>query len=212
MIRLLAALCLAWLAGAAQAQAFEAQVVAVVDGDTVVVAQGRRKITVRLADIDAPESAQPYGAASRQSLASLVMGKVLTIVPRVKDEYGRTVAALHVDGVNVSEAQIARGMAWEYSYHHANRKLAALQEDARRAQRGLWAQAQPVPPWEFRRPQAVARNDAGAVPTCGNKHYCSQMRSCEEAQFYFAHCRVRTLDRNGDGVPCDKLCGALPRR
>ncbi len=42
---------------------------------------------------------------------------------------------------------------------------------------------------------------------CGSKRKCGQMASCEEARFYLSSCGVRSLDRDGDGVPCESLCG-----
>ncbi len=41
---------------------------------------------------------------------------------------------------------------------------------------------------------------------CGKKRYYSQMVSCDEARFYLTQCRVKTLDKDGDGVPCESLC------
>jgi len=41
---------------------------------------------------------------------------------------------------------------------------------------------------------------------CGTKKYCSQMSSCAEAYFYFNECGVKKLDRDNDGIPCEKLC------
>jgi phosphatidylserine/phosphatidylglycerophosphate/cardiolipin synthase-like enzyme len=41
---------------------------------------------------------------------------------------------------------------------------------------------------------------------CGNKTKCSQMISCEEARFYLTRCSVRSLDKDGNGVPCEALC------
>jgi phosphatidylserine/phosphatidylglycerophosphate/cardiolipin synthase-like enzyme len=41
---------------------------------------------------------------------------------------------------------------------------------------------------------------------CGSKTKCSQMTSCEEARFYLNRCSVRSLDRDGNGVPCEALC------
>ncbi|WP_100097015.1 MULTISPECIES: excalibur calcium-binding domain-containing protein [Candidatus Williamhamiltonella] len=32
------------------------------------------------------------------------------------------------------------------------------------------------------------------------------MTSCEEARFYLQQCGLSALDRNQDGVPCEKLC------
>ena len=42
---------------------------------------------------------------------------------------------------------------------------------------------------------------------CAVKRKCGEMSSCEEARFYLSSCRVRSLDRDGDGVPCESLCG-----
>ena len=42
--------------------------------------------------------------------------------------------------------------------------------------------------------------------TCGNKRYCKEMTSCEEAKFYLSQCGLSRLDGDGDGVPCEKLC------
>ena len=53
--------------------------------------------------------------------------------------------------------QIERGFAWHYKAYErdqslVDRKAYAEAEDAARASRvGLWADAKPVPPWEFRR-------------------------------------------------------------
>jgi len=37
------------------------------------------------------------------------------------------------------------------------------------------------------------------------------MESCEEARFYLNRCKVKTLDKDGDGVPCEKLCMPINR-
>lgn len=44
--------------------------------------------------------------------------------------------------------------------------------------------------------------------TCSGKRKCGEMASCEEARFYLSTCGVRSLDRDGDGVPCESLCGS----
>ena len=41
---------------------------------------------------------------------------------------------------------------------------------------------------------------------CGKKRYCSQMTSCEEAIFYYKVCGLKRLDRDRDGIPCEKIC------
>jgi endonuclease YncB( thermonuclease family) len=190
----------------AHAADFTAQVIVVMDGDTVMVLHDKRKITVRLAGIDAPEKLQAFGAEAQKSLAEMVLRKEVRVTPTAVDDYGRVVGVLRADGMNVNEEQLRRGMAWEYSQYHSDKSLIALQSDAQRAQRGLWAGANPVAPWEFRKTHAPTREVLAQTNVCGGKHYCSQMVSCDEAKFYLNHCKVKSLDRNEDDVPCEKLC------
>ena len=144
-------LCVAFFFSHAHAEEFSARVIAVLDGDTVLVARGVEHIKIRLADIDAPEKAQPYGMASRQALLERVLHKQVQINSRAQDDYGRTVAHLLLDGLNVNEEQVRLGMAWEYSHFHKDRHYRALQAEARQARRGLWEQDDPTPPWLWRK-------------------------------------------------------------
>ena len=50
----------------------------------------------------------------------------------------------------------------------------------------------------------VAANPSGW--TCGTKSTCGQMASCDEAKFHLTQCGLKSLDRDGDGVPCASLC------
>jgi len=42
---------------------------------------------------------------------------------------------------------------------------------------------------------------------CETKKYCKEMTSCKEAYFYLEKCGVYRLDRDKDGIPCEKICG-----
>ncbi len=197
---------LVWSIATAQAETFIARVIAVLDGDTVIVQERAKKTTVRLAGIDAPEKLQDFGPASRDALVALVLNRHVQVTTKTVDDYGRVVALLQAGRVNVNEEQLRRGMAWEYSHYHADKALIALQTEAQHARRGLWAGANPLPPWEFRKTHAPTRELEAANNPCGKKRYCSQMVSCEEARFYLTQCRVKTLDKDGDGMPCESLC------
>jgi micrococcal nuclease len=197
---------LVWSIATAQAETFIARVIAVLDGDTVIVQERAKKTTVRLAGIDAPEKLQDFGPASRDALVALVLNRDVQVTTKTVDDYGRVVALLQAGRVNVNEEQLRRGMAWEYSHYHADKALIALQTEAQHARRGLWAGANPLPPWEFRKTHAPTRELEAANNPCGKKRYCSQMVSCEEARFYLTQCRVKTLDKDGDGMPCESLC------
>lgn len=203
----------------AQGAEFVAKVIAVLDGDTVLIKRPGGLKKIRMAGIDAPEKAQTFGETSRRSLADMVLGKQVKVVSEAVDQYGRMVARLSVDGLDVNAEQLRRGMAWENSRFHNNRELLALQEEARQAPRGLWALNDPMPPWEWRKlhpstssqpsphvaagPVAVA---PPADPVCASKTRCSQMSSCDEARYYLNRCGGKLLDGDGDRLPCEKLC------
>jgi len=216
------------ISGFAHGEEFTAKVIEVLDGDTVLVVRPGGLLKVRLAEIDAPEvahagmggqppnsqKAQAFGADSAQSLSGMVMGKQVKFTSQTMDQYGRMVAHLSIDGLDVNAEQIRRGMAWEYSNFHSNKALIALQNEAKQALRGLWAQSDPMPPWEWRKlhpstkagADAASAADHAAMPGCGKKKRCSQMSSCEEAQYYLTQCGVKSLDGDGDGTPCESLC------
>lgn len=195
------------------AEEFDAKVIAVMDGDTVMVLREGRKIKVRLANIDAPELAQEFGKKSRQVLADRVLKKQVRINSKAMDSYGRMIAEISLDGTSVNEAQVSDGMAWEYSHFHRNTHYLQLSKQAQQAKLGLWAQTEPpVSPEQWRKMHA-AKPAAQKAPSatqmnaaCGKKHLCRQMLSCGEAKIYFLQCGVKTLDGNGDGVPCENLC------
>lgn len=187
------------------------KVIAVLDGDTVLIRHGGGMLKVRLVDIDAPEKDQPFGASSQRSLANMVLGKQVKFVSQAMDVYGRMIARLSVQGVEINAEQIRLGMAWEYSHYHSNHELIALEAEARAMPRGLWAQRAPTPPWEWRKQHAsvqknMPQKDVVADSVCGTKRHCSQMNSCDEARHYLQVCGLKYLDGDGDGTPCEKLC------
>ncbi|MDD5299551.1 MAG: thermonuclease family protein [Gallionella sp.] len=204
---------------AAQGAEFTAKVVIVLDGDTVMVQRKSGLVKIRLAEIDAPEKAQTFGETSKHSLSDMVLGKQVKVSSQTVDKYGRMVAHLGLNGLDVNAEQIRRGMAWEYSHFHGNKELVSLQEEAKQVPRGLWALSDPMPPWEWRKlhpnvddkSHVAAATVAGGANSsgCGGKKYCSEMASCEEARHYLTQCGIKTLDGNGDGVPCESLCGGM---
>lgn len=155
-----AALLLALLAAALPAGAdLPVRVVAVHDGDTLtVLADGRRRLRVRLTDIDAPELGQPFGKRAKASLSDLCFGKAASLEVRGRDRYGRTLARIKCGGRDANAEQVRFGYAWVYTrYAAADSPLYAYQHDAMTARRGLWSAREPMPPWEWRRRGTAAR-------------------------------------------------------
>jgi endonuclease YncB( thermonuclease family) len=151
-VRLWALACALFMSHGANAGELVGRVVAVADGDTLTVLVSRQQIKVRPTDIDAPERKQPFGTRSRQSLAELCHGKDARIESRGADRYGRTLGRVICAGVDANAEQVLRGLAWVYvRYAPKDSALYAVQDGARAAKRGLWQDARPVPPWEWRR-------------------------------------------------------------
>ncbi|WP_337287213.1 thermonuclease family protein [Candidatus Methylomirabilis sp.] len=201
---------------------YEGRVVGVSDGDTITVLMGGHKqIKVRLAEIDAPEKSQAFGQRSKQSLSDMIFGKSVRVEQRDVDRYGRVVGRVFIGGTDVNAEQVRQGMAWVYRQYLRDTTLLTVEKEAREARRGLWSDPHPVPPWEYRHgdrgksvgvdaPLRLGREarDGESARQCGAKQYCSQMTSCEEARYYLTQCGISSLDRDGDGVPCEALCGA----
>lgn len=199
------------------------KVVAVTDGDTIRLLDANRvQHKIRLAGIDTPERGQPFGSASRKYLASLVAGKEVRIEASNKDRYGRVLGKVWVQPrdcpscgktLNANHAQILAGMAWRYLDYvkdlspEDRGRYASAEAEARKRKRGLWSEADAIPPWAWRRGQRNSTvNVAPASFQCGSKRYCREMTSCKEAFFYLRNCGLSRLDGDNDGVPCSSIC------
>jgi len=133
------------------------KLISVGDGDTVRVnSRQGEKFTIRLACIDAPETAQgSSGKWSTQTLKGLIQGKSISLKPQVKDRYGRTVAEIYVGTRNINLQMVQVGAAYVYRRYlkQCDRDAYLRAEDAASKKRlGIWGSYQPNQlPWEFRR-------------------------------------------------------------
>lgn len=126
------------------------RVVGVQDGDTLIcLDETNQQQRVRLADVDAPELAQDYGKEAREAVAALVFGKTVEVSERGRDEAGRWISQVMVNGVDVNRQMVASGAAWS-DPGSSDQALAAIQAQAQAQRVGLWAAAAPTPPWIFR--------------------------------------------------------------
>jgi micrococcal nuclease len=141
------------------------QVIGIADGDTLTLLVDRKPLKIRLANIDAPEKKQAFGQRSKQSLSDLCWKKDATYAAQTIDKYRRTVAVVTCDGVEANRAQVERGMAWVYRQYNKDAGLRAIEAKARTGKRGLWADREPVPPWEFRHPAVTGAADASGCIT-----------------------------------------------
>lgn len=151
------AIALLLLAGPAWAQVLLGKVVAIADGDTLTVLdENKTQHKIRLSGIDAPERAQPFGQRSKEYLSALVFGKMIAVETAKQDRYKRTLGKIVLDGRDVNLAMVVTGFAWHYKKYEREQSAADrllyddAEKDARLAGRGLWKDAGPVAPWDWR--------------------------------------------------------------
>lgn len=126
------------------------------DGDTLTCVADRGTFVVRVAGLDAPETGQAYWRASRDQLRRLAVPGTRAACYK-RDNYGREVCRLLApDGTDIVHSLIGAGLAW-HSKQYAREQTAAERADygnkevqARAEMRGLWAEPDPMPPWECR--------------------------------------------------------------
>lgn len=153
----LAAALLLACAAAAAGEVMRGRVTHVADGDTLSVRQGSRTVKVRLVDIDAPELSQPHGRDARDALEALVLREAVTVRTTGNDRYRRVLGRVERDrdGLDVNLELVRQGHAWAYnrgSERRAERRaVEGLEAQARLARRGLWTNANPERPSDWRR-------------------------------------------------------------
>lgn len=136
----------------------QGKVIRVLDGDTIEVKTLPAKIVVyevpirvRLINIDAPEKKQPFGHWSTNQLKALLAGQSVTVSHTQTDRYGRVLGrVVAANGTDASRFMVQSGAAWVYERHNMDESLPALQQEAQEQKRGLWADINSVPPWEWR--------------------------------------------------------------
>lgn len=208
------------------------RVVGVYDGDTFTcLIDAKQQVKVRMAEIDTPESKQPYGTKSKQALSDLVFGKHVELKMQDTDRYGRIVARVYVGSIDVNAQLVAKGAAWVYRQYNKDKSLIGIEKQAVASKRGLWSlpESERMPPWEWRkagRDQLLAQHASSSITvrpalessigigggadgpsfSCNTRKSCTQIDNCAEAQYQLKDCGNTRLDQDKDGVPCENLC------
>jgi micrococcal nuclease len=125
-------------------------VVGIVDGDTFDVLVNKQVLRIRMLDIDAPESGQPFGKAAKKLLASLIFNKTVHCVWLEKDRYKRFLATVKCDNKDVCLQMIQQGLAWKY-YACNNVGYEQAMQKAKANQLGLWKDKRAIDPHDWRK-------------------------------------------------------------
>lgn len=190
------------------AMGYPATVISVADGDTVTVLdQSQQKIKIRLAGIDTPEKKQACGLQAQQTLSEKVFHQLVDVRPQTKDRYGRTVADLYLGSRWVNLEIVQSGFAWHYKQYSKSMALAQAELAARKAKTGLWADAHPIAPWDYRR-GASQHRPISSIQTTGTGYWLNTETgtrhnpSCR----YYQHTSKGKPCGPDDGTPCG-TCG-----
>ena len=144
---------------------FNAQVVRIVDGDTIqVIDSNGIKFKIRLLGIDTPELKQCFGYESSLSLKKIIDGKSVIIIskpeknkPYTLGRYKRIIGKIILNGKDINLEMVQKGMAWHYKKYIKSQNVEDRQsynnaeQDARLNKIGLWSDVNPVAPWEWRK-------------------------------------------------------------
>jgi len=141
----------------ASAEIVAGRVVAIADGDTLTLLDGKnQQHKIRLAGIDAPEKSQDFGQKAKTGLSALAFDRSATADCRKRDRYQREICVVVVGGKDVGLEQIRGGMAWWYK-QYAREQTAIERTDYEQAEFiaklhrvGLWNSKNPTPPWDWR--------------------------------------------------------------
>ncbi len=157
-MKIILALILAVVSCTSFADQLVGKVIKVTDGDTVnVLTSDNQTHKIRLSGIDAPEKSQAFGNRSKQALADDIDGKIVTVEFNKRDKYQRIVGKIMFNGKDVNLNQIKRGLAWHYKKYEGEQDVedrsiyANAEYLAQRDRVGLWFDANPIPPWDYRK-------------------------------------------------------------
>lgn len=135
-----------------QQEIFQAKVIGITDGDTIIVlTKDKKQVKIRLEGIDCPEMKQDFGTKAKQATSDLCFGKQVSIHKSGVDRYGRTLAYVYVGDTCINKELLKLGMAWHFKKYNGDQKLAQLEILAREKKVGLWSQQDPIAPWEWRK-------------------------------------------------------------
>ena len=158
------ALCWFGAGGLHAAETWPAWVSWVMDGDTVLLVRpGQTEpVTLRIDGIDAPETCQPGGMASRDAMIRLALRKSVQVTDLGLDSYGRQLGRVSVDGSDVGGEMVRSGMAWAYRFKTGRGPYAAMQRVAQKEKKGVFSASEAaMSPPVFRRFHGACLGTAG---------------------------------------------------
>lgn len=189
--------CMPFVAGVAHGQTTakllgRAKVVAYSSGTAFAVLDANEKLRrIKLAGVDAPERKQRFAADARQLASQWLGTQPIDIVIDGTDKEARILGRVVVDGRDVGLTLIEAGLAWCDPHDDATlpgdvrATYRQACDTARSQRRGLWQDANPTPPWEYRK---IPEFDPPPAPAKSAEKHCTdagyQTTYCDDGTSY----------------------------
>ena len=169
-------------------QTYKGTILSVTDGDTYVFQTENGSLKIRSEGIDAPEMKQPFGDSAALFLKDYVNLNAIVIASGT-DRYGRTIGTLYINGEDINKKLVLAGYAWFYKNYSKNQDYKNAEILARKKATGLWSQANPVAPWDWRnktdklagpkltKTQVIICSSTGSYSY--HKYYCPGLKRCK---------------------------------
>jgi micrococcal nuclease len=137
-------------------QVVEAEVSAIVDGNTLTIKfKDGDAYDIHLSGIDSPEPGQHFSEEAKQFLQKKALNKRVKLQLLGKDRWGNRLAVVWLKGeVDLRVELLKEGLAWT-AERNPLPELENLRIEAQNKGKGLWQATEPTPPWVFRRQQTM---------------------------------------------------------
>ena len=139
------------MAAEAKLQAVSAEVLRVIDGDSITVRVDQTSYRIRLAEIDAPEMDQAWGEESKSALQEKLENQEVAMEIIDVDRFSRLVARVFLNGRQINREMLEEGHAWVYLEYLRDETLLDPEAKAKKKKVGLWASEAAVAPWLWRK-------------------------------------------------------------
>ena len=189
------------------------------DGDTISVVdlQDNSASKVRLACIDSPEAQQPQGKLSTETLKTFIpVGTNVELNIVDTDRYGRSVAEVLKNGINLNQFMLLEGQAVVYRRYLSNcpdrNSYIEAEKLAKERKLGFWNDSTFITPQNWRRGERPRRSSSTRTTSNPNSNdngryiagSCKYLKSLGLSRFTPGDPNYTSRrDRDNDGVACE---------
>ncbi|NLI82067.1 MAG: nuclease [Deltaproteobacteria bacterium] len=141
----------------ADSASWQGVVLAVLEGDTILVSRDGKKERIQLYGIDCPERGQDFGQVAKNYAEQRLAGRTIDVEPAGTSRRDRNVALVFLDEELFNLELVRVGLAWVRMQSCTMpdcKGWREVQKGAKRRRAGVWSDLNPVPPWEYKRSTA----------------------------------------------------------